>query len=183
MRKILFHTFIICFTAQFIFADDWFEPKSASDLAGFWESNLVIPIAKDTIPGFPESSISLGLIINNTAPSGKDQKVKLSIKFDLNKFMDDIVSLPEMKIYSFTKDMLWELMSQSFTEGMEEVDITIGKYFFTINQTYNTDKFFFDDTNQVLVNSGRTKMLLVSDMDISQGLSDAGVFEVIFTKR
>jgi len=173
----------MCTAVQCIFADDWFEPKSASDLAGFWETSLIVPIAKDTIPGFPESSISLEIIIDNTAPSGRNQKVKFFMKFDVNKFLDDIANLPEMKALGFTKNMLWEAMSESFTEGMDDAEITVGKYFFTISQTYDSDEFFFEDTNQVLINSGRTKMLLVSDIDISQGFSDEGIFEVIFTKR
>ena len=184
MKKIcIFLILLTCFTAQLILAEDWFEPKSVSDLKGFWECSLKIPIAKDTIPGFPESAIAIEISIDNTAPSGRDQKVKFTIKFDLNNFMDDIANLPEMRATGFTKDTLWAIMSESFTEGMDEIEMLIGKYFFSIIQTYDVNEFFFEDTNQIFINSSKTKLLLVSDEDISQGLSDTGVYEVIFTKK
>ena len=184
MKKIIIiHILLICIAAQSIFAEDWFEPKTLSDLAGNWESSFEIPITEGTIPGVPGSSIIIEITIDNTAPASKDPKVKFFVKFNLNKFMDDIITLPEIKAYGFTKDMLWAIMSQSFTEEINEAEITVGKYFFTISQIHDADEFFFDDTNQVLINKNKTKLLLVSDMDISQGLSDEGVYEVVFTKK
>ena len=105
------------------------------------------------------------------------------MKFDLGKFMDDIVNLPEIKATGFTKDMLWEMMAQSMTEGMDEIETSVGKYFFAISHKYDVNEFFFEDTNQVFLNNGKTKLLLVTDIDLTQGFSDEGVFEVIFTKR
>jgi len=184
MKKyFLIPVLLICFTAQSIYANDWAAPTSTSDFAGFWESRLVVRIAGDSSLGMPESTISVDFTLECLETSGKDSKLKISVKFDLNKFMEDFASMPEIKASGLSKEMLWGMMSQYLSDTMENTDVTIGKYFLSLIETQSIDNFFLEDTNQVFFNGDRTKMLMIFDQDITQGLGSEAITKVIFTKR
>ena len=130
-----------------------------------------------------ESIISVDLTLEYSETSKKDSKIRISVKFDLNKFMEDFASMPEIKALGLSKEALWEIMSQYFKNTIDNTDITIGKYFLSTTQTQNIDSFFLDDANHIFFNSDRTRMLISFNQDITQGLSQEVINDVIFTKR
>jgi len=175
---VILFVILLCHAPLCAFSDDinWQIPVSINDFKGIWEGGIDIPIDEAV-----NTSIKLDMTFQYTeATSRSNAFFRISIKLDLNNFMDFMMAMPEVKMQGLSKDQIWGFMM----EAINEPGVTFGKYFFTYSMTEDADDYFLDEIDgQIFFNNEKNKMLLIFDDDISQGFSEEAVHRIILTKK
>jgi len=190
-KSVLLIAFVIlCSVSLNVAADDninWIIPKTPAEVAGTWEGSSTIYTAAVPANSIPESSMELSIILVYSEGSAAGaSNFKVTVKIDLDKFMDDFMNMPSVKTLGVSKDVLWELMCMSIGQMDETLGsaISIGKYYISYTMADNANEFILGGSSgNVYISSDRTKMKLESINDLSQGLSKNAVYEIILIRK
>jgi hypothetical protein len=177
---VLFVIFIVCGRAQSAGADDtvWKEITSDDDIVGEWEGKFTLPIPENTRNLFPETSVAITMLMEYV----KEKRLNLTFTMDLDRFLTDMLNMPEVKKMGLSKDSLWEM----FMIIMEsDSRIKIGKkYFIHFLLSEEVDEFLFDTSKgEVLIDDSKTKIKLVFYEGLSVGFGSEEILEIILYKR
>ena len=190
MKKIMVFISILFILAPSVFAQRqtelWRDVTSRDELIGRWEGSVIQDIPRDVDAGIPETSIELIILIEHMQNT---DEVSVNLKFDINKFLTDMLELKEIKSLGITKNDLWELFSELFmllfeTEG-EIIDT--GKYYITLNSSASMDvsdtgKLIWDDNGIIQINESENKIRIMFFNDFSFDLGDSPIKEIILDK-
>ncbi|MDR1839124.1 MAG: hypothetical protein LBQ93_06020 [Treponema sp.] len=180
--------FLICGAAQGVMAQDvtnWREAESYDELIGRWEGNLTIHVPRNVEEMIPETSIKALFFMNITKnPDNTDTNFKISMRFDLENFLNDFLSLPEVKPTGLTKDIFWEILAGEFRSGMEGLadDLVIQKYYVIFTALESSGEEYSESGGKVLINDDKNIMKLIFDEPIEFLPPDVLIREIILKK-
>ena len=157
----------------------WRDIKASDNVYGKWEGYNVSYIPKNAEAYMPESSLEVGISFEYLRDA---IEVICTMKIDMNKFITDWQSLPEIKETGLSKDDLWELLSDEFA-GLEGFTIG-GKYFVNYDLSDESDSFFDGDSaGKFQINENGDKIKMIFFDSLSFGLGDEGFNEIILSRR
>ena len=164
---------------------NWREAESYDELTGRWEGNLNIHVPRNVEAGIPETSIKALFFMNITKnPDDADTNIKVSMRFDLENFLDDFLSLPEIKPLGLTKDIFWEILAGEFRSSMEGLadDLVIQRYYVIFTALESSSEEYSESGGKVLINDDKTIMKLIFDEPIEFLPPDVLIREIILKK-
>jgi hypothetical protein len=180
--------FLICGAAQGVMAQNvtnWREAESYDELIGKWEGSLTVNIPKNAEEMIPETSVKTLFLMNITKnPDNNDTDFKISMRLDLENFLDDFLNLPEIKPLGLPKDMLWDMLADNFRFSMDSLgdDLVIQRYYITFTALESTGEVYSDSGGKVFLNNDKTMMKVIFDEPIEFGIPDVLIQEIILNK-
>ena len=183
MKKniILFYLILLTgFTA--LQADEgWKDILSSNEIAGKWEGFKEIKIPRIAEMFIPATSLDISINLEYIRGS---KEISGNMKMDLNKFLTDWLSIPEIAMFGLTKDVLWELMVAEMSESEADGFTVGGKYFFNYDLAGDADDVFLkEDFGKIQINRNGDKLRLLFFEDITMGLGIDGFNEIILVKK
>ncbi|MDR1374240.1 MAG: hypothetical protein LBJ24_04640 [Treponema sp.] len=160
-------------------SESWNEIKSMDDLAGRWEgyNTAAIPANKDI--SMPESSMEVNISFEYIKGS-KD--VNAAMKVDMGEFLNDWLSVPQIREAGLTKDALWKLLVEEFKKA-EGIAVG-GKYYITYDLSGKADDFLVEDSRgKFQINNDGNKVRLIFYDAFSFGLGDSGFTEIVLSRK
>jgi hypothetical protein len=192
MKRNILNTVPVFFFFVFSFfslsADNvnWITPVSDADFLGRWESRFSMDIPQFPGIAMPRTGVDVAFNLEYTKPAAGGMFL-YNMVFDMERFLDALLSVPEMKMLGMTKDTVWDLMlsDADFSDGeFSEYDVVIKRYYISVTQTETAEEFFEDSSKgEVFISEDRRQMKLVFFEPVTLGLGDAGFSEVILHKR
>jgi hypothetical protein len=178
---VLFVIFFICGLAQSAGADEtiWREVTSNDDIVGEWEGKFSIPVPANTENLFPETSFDMTMLMEYV----KGKSLNLTLTMDMDRFLTDMLSIPEVKNMGLSKDALWEMFIITMVSDNR---IKVGKkYYIQFFMSEEADEFLFDSSKgEVLIDDSKSKIKLVFYEGLSFGfLDEEEITEIILTKK
>jgi len=181
--------FLICISAQGVLAQNntnWRIAEFDNDIIGRWEGRVRIPVHEDQEAMMPESSIDFTILLEYLKYQGNaGANFRISLKFDIEKFLNDFLSIPAVKQFGFTLDTLWEMFISDFKSGMNSVEgsISLQKYSISYNVSESVDEFFNDSSmGAIFLNDDNTRMKLIFNEAINSDFGGEDITEIILNK-
>jgi hypothetical protein len=166
---------------------NWITPVSDEDFLGRWEGRFSMDIPQ--LPGvnIPRTGVDVVFNIEYTKTPAAGGIFLINWAFDMERFLDALLSTPEMKALGLSKNALWDLMIADINVDSGEFakyDITVKRYTVSMTETETTEEFMEDTSGgEVLISEDRTQIKLVFNERITLGFGDEGFSEVILHRR
>ena len=157
----------------------WYDIGSIDNLIGKWEGYRSVDIPKNEENLIPKTSIEISISLEYIKGS---KEVNVSMKIDLNRFLNDWLNIEEIKETGITKNELWEILFQEF-EKIEGYTIG-GRYYINYDLSDNAETFLSNNSDgEFKINDTCDKIKLIFYKAMSFGLGDSGFNEMILQKK
>jgi hypothetical protein len=190
MKKKIFNIFLFisfCFTAALAGADEsWQLLENVNDLVGRWEGNVTMNIPENPAEMIPKSSMDVRAIFEyskNTRARNTDYSFFMNIDFE--KFLNDFMKFPELKVLGVSKDDIWDMFSIIFSsmDELSDYNVVVKKYYFEFNYNGIIDELLNDsEQGQIFLNKAKNQMKWLFNSAVSLNLGDEGFMELILYK-
>jgi hypothetical protein len=177
--------FLVCFAVSIAGAQaNWqtINSASASDLEGRWEGSFTMNVPPDPAQMIPKSSIDINMSLFCTSSN-----YLMSMVFNLEKFLDDLMNIPDVKGSGVTKELFWMIMAAAMESQIDGTGLKIseGNYSMSISMTGNINELLSEENPQgeVFINDNRNIIRLVFNEKMTLGMGDEGISEIILHKK
>ena len=179
---------VLIFSVCYLFADDnWRTVENASDIIGRWEGSMIVPLPSGSIDEMlPDSSMDVIFAADFSRTANANRLLfAFEIVVDLDKFLDDLLRIPEVKILGISRDTFWELFAAELSSfSIPDLDIVVKKYSIGFMMSEEVEDSSMDfSQGYMLINNERTMIKLIFEEELSFGLGDEGFRELVMHKR